>query len=168
MSPVHAVGDVRDRHRVHRPLRPQAMPHLPRHTPMPAADRVRRPAHPQAELGDAKRLGAVRGMLTAEPHDRVGIGSQLGDHAPERGDHVLAGVGLVACADRRVRREHRAPPGGLERRLDRRATRRLAACQLEHGKRRMPLVQMHQRRLDPHRRKRRTPRRRAARTARGG
>jgi len=90
-------------------------------------------------------------MLTAEPHDHLRICAQLRDHPPERRDDILTRVGLIACPNRRVRRKHGPRSRRRERLLDRDPARNLLPCQLEHRKRGMPVVQMHQRRLDAHR-----------------
>ena len=88
----------------------------------------------------AEGLCAIVGALTAESHDHLGIDAQLRPRDPRACRSRLAGVGLVAGRDGRVRREHRALPGGRKRGVHRRAARDLAARQLERRERRMPLV----------------------------
>ena len=154
---VHAVGDMRDRHPFHRPLWPQPPPHLTGDATVAAADAVRRAAHPQAELRHPERLPRILGVIATQPQKRLGIDTQLGDQIADRAGHLLAGIGLVTGRNRRVRGEHRPLPGGRQRRLDRRSARRLSTRQLQHRERRMPLVQMHQYRVDPQRRQRAHP-----------
>jgi hypothetical protein len=122
-----------------------------------ATDTVCRAAHPQAVLRHPERLCIIVGLVAAQPQQSLFLDAQLHDEIPDRADHVLAGIGLVTGRDRRVRGEHCALPGGLECRLQGRSARRLAARQLEHRERGMPLVQVHNRWLIPSAARARTP-----------
>jgi len=57
---------------------------------MPAAHGIGSAAHAQAELRHPERLSAVLGVLTAKPHDLLHVGAQLGGHAVQGGDHIVA------------------------------------------------------------------------------
>jgi len=147
---VHAVGDVGDRHRIDVALGPQLAPHRPRDGAVTATDRVRRLAHPEAELRHAKRLGTVIRVDAAQADDRVGIDAEFSDHATEHADHLFGRVGLVAGGHRGVRGEDRPPSGRLERRDAHGPAPGGARRQLEHRECRVPLVKMHESRLDAH------------------
>jgi hypothetical protein len=142
------VCDVGDRHIVDGALGPQVAPHLARDPAVAAADRVRRPAHAQRELGDAEGFALVVRSGTAEAHERRGIEAERGGERPQRVRQLLGGVGLVAGCDGRVRGEpvrwraaSRAVAAGTPRAP-------FGHGHLDRGERGVSLVEVKQRRLD--------------------
>ncbi len=138
---VHAVGDMSNRHRLNRPPRPQAPATSHARTPpwrrlTPLAARLIR----KLNCVISERLSIILGVAAAQPQQSLWVDAQLRHEIPDRADYVLAGIGLVAGRDRRVRGEHRTLASGRECRLQRRSARRLSARQLEHRKRSMPLI----------------------------
>ena len=149
---VGAVGHVRDRHLVDRPVGPQVVPHLARDLAVALGDAVGDPARAQRELGHAERLRLLVGVRAAAPHELVRIDAQLGREPGQRLRHLRGRIGVVAGRHRRVGREHGPPPDGLERVLERAAGRlALGARQLQARERRVALVEVHDAGIDPER-----------------
>ena len=90
-------------------------------------------------------------MVATQSYDLLGVDPELIGDASQRADHLFAREGLVAGRNGSMGCEDYPLPGGLQRSLDGRSARHLAARQLERHERSVTLVQVHERRLDPHR-----------------
>ena len=102
---VHTVRDMRDRNRVGRTPRKQRLPHGTGHLGVTPADRVDPTARAQGERRHARRLIGVCRVDAASGEELLAVAGQVGD-APERRQHLVALVGLVAGRHRGVGREH--------------------------------------------------------------
>ncbi len=148
---VHAVGDVRDRDLLDRALRPQPVPHLARHLAVSRAHAVGDPRRAQRELRDAERLAVVLRVRAAAPDERPDVEPELLGHAGELLGRLLRRVRVVAGRDGGVRGEDRAAADRLERLLHRLPGLERRPRQLQAGERRMPLVEVHDARVDAER-----------------
>ena len=148
---VHAVGDVPDRDRVGGSFGEERLPHLASDLAVATAHAIARAAHLDTERGHDELLVGIVGPGAAEVEEALEVEPGLLRVVTEDLDDLADVVSLVAGAHRRMSREDGAITRGGEGLVPRAAERHLAAGHLERRERGVPLVEVDDARVHPHR-----------------
>ena len=154
---VRAVRDVRDRHVAARPA--NMCRHMSRATaPWSSLTAVPAAAQPERELRHARLLGRVAGSARNRPRNPRSPSPSRSASPPYAAMSSSGEYVSFPAGDRRVRRED-DPPSARPRARPRgsRPAATSSRRELERRERRMALVQVQDRRLDPERAQARTP-----------
>ena len=152
---VDSVGHVSDRHFVLRPVRKERLEEVPADLPMQATHAVDRPAPADCQIGHVETLRRVVWVLAAQGQQIVDGNAELFLGVPTE---VLLdesrSEAVKACSHRSVGGEKVARSRDGQRDFERlRGLLHETAGALQHGKGRMPFIQVTDFRLDAQRTK---------------